>query len=192
MLPERFSPTGDYSDRQLDRARGYRLLVHAEIESYLEDVSRDVVTRAIIEWKINKKPSILLMSFLSTYHSSWNVNNDLSNEEIIQIAKSRNNVKDTVDEIIELAQRQFIQRVKDNHGVKEKNFKILIIPTGIDVDELDRTWLTNLDNFGGLRGEVAHKSKRATGIINPKDEYDTVKSLLIGLEDLDRRISVLP
>ena len=38
MLPEKFSPTGDYSDRQLDRARGFRLLAHAEIEAFLEDI----------------------------------------------------------------------------------------------------------------------------------------------------------
>ena len=113
----------------------------------------------------------------------------MTNNEIIEIAKSRNNIKDSVEEVINLAQTQFIKKVRDNHGIKEKNFKTLILPTGIDLCDLDATWITNLDNFGGLRGEVAHKTKRATGQINPQDEYNQVKSLLVGLEQLDRKIS---
>lgn len=188
LLPPKFSPTGDYTDRQLDLARGYRLLVHAEIESYLEDVAKEVVTSAIIKWKNDRKPSLLLVAFLSSYHSSWNVGDDVSNEQIIKLAKSRVNAKDSVNEIIDLAQKQFIQIVKDNHGVKRKNFKSLILPIGVEVDDLDNTWLTNLDNFGSLRGEVAHNTKRITSQINPLDEYTVVKSILDGLKDLDCRI----
>lgn len=188
MLPETFNPTGDYTDQELDSARGYRLLVHAEFESYLEDISKDVVTKAISKWKNDKTPSTILIAFLALYHSSWNVSGELTNNEIIEIAKSRKN-KDSVEKIIDLAQSQFSQKVRDNHGIKEKNFKTLILPTGIDLCDIDGTWLTNLDNFGKLRGEIAHNTKRATGQINPKDEYNRVKMLLIGLEQLDSKIS---
>lgn len=78
--------------------------------------------------------------------------------------------------------------MRDNHGVKDKNFKQLIIPLGIEIDELDGTWLTNLDNFGANRGETAHKTKRATDQINPEDEYKAVASLLSGLKELDEKI----
>lgn len=188
MLPISFSPIGDYSDRQLDRARGYRLLVHAEIESYLEDISKDTVTNSIREWKSNGKPSTVLIAFLASYHSSWNVNDKINNEEIIRIAQSRKNIKDSVSEVIDLAQKQFIKKIKKNHGIKDNNFKMLILPTSIDIDKLDTTWLTNLDNFGIKRGEIAHKTKKATSLINPKDEYTSVKGLLAGLETLDRQI----
>ncbi len=188
MLPAKFSPTGDYSDRQLDRTRGYRVLVHAEIESYLEDVAREAVTQAIQKWKSNKKPSTILLAFLAAYHSGWNSNDDRENEEIVRLAKARSRVKDSINEAINIAQKQYITNVRDNHGVKEKNFKRLIIPLGIEIDELDRTWLTNLDNFGASRGETAHKTKRATGQINPEDEYKTVQSLVKGLKELDEKI----
>lgn len=131
LLPNRFSPTGDYTDRQMDRARGYRILVHAEIESYIED---------------------------------------------------------SVNEIIDLAQTQFIKIVKENHGVRENNLKSLILPIGVDISELDHTWLTGLDNFGSLRGEIAHNAKRTTDQINPKDEYNNVLALLEGLKSLDTLI----
>lgn len=191
MLPAKFSPTGNYTERQQDHARGYRLLAHAEIEAYLEDVSRNTVTRAISLWKSQGKPSKPLIAFLTSYHSSWSVNDSISNEEIIQIAKSRVNIKDSVEKVINLAQTQFIQRVKENHGIKENNFHVLILPTGIDPSELDATWIANLNNFGGLRGFVAHNSKTATGQINPKDELTTVTNLVSGLEDLDKRINQL-
>lgn len=191
LLPKSFSLTGDYTDRELDRARGYRLLVHAEIESYLEDISRETITHAIRGWKASKKPSIGIISFLASYHSSWSVTDSACNEDIIQIAKSRKNIKDSIDEIIDLAQRQYIKKVQDNHGVKEVNLKTLILPTGVDMSLLDQSWITNLDNFGSNRGEVAHKSKQAQTPINPKDEYELVKNLLSGLESLDKQINAI-
>lgn len=112
----------------------------------------------------------------------------MTNNEIIEIAKSRKN-KDSVEKIIDLAQSQFSQKVRDNHGIKEKNFKTLILPTGIDLCDIDGTWLTNLDDFGKLRGEVAHSTKRATGQINPQDEYQRVNLLLDGLKQLDQKLS---
>ncbi|WP_281244070.1 HEPN domain-containing protein [Ectothiorhodospira marina] len=188
MLPSKFSPTGTYSDRQLDRARGYRVLVHAEIESYLEDVAREAVTKAIREWKSARKPSMILVSFLAAYHSGWDTDDERANEDIIKLAKARCRVKGSVDEAIDIAQRQYVKRVRDNHGVKEKNFKGLMLPLGVVVEELDATWLTNLDSFGANRGETAHKTKRASGQINPEDEYKVVRKLLDGLKELDEKI----
>jgi hypothetical protein len=188
MLPKTFSPTGDYTERQQDRARGYRLLAHAEIESYLEDISRETVTHAIKEWKANSKPSFVIISFIASYHSSSSASNELSNNEILNIAKSRKNIKKSVNEIIDLAQSQFTQKVRDNHGIKDKNFKTLVVPIGVDIDSLDQTWLTNLNSFGTERGKVAHQTKRAHGAVNPKDEYNSVMTLLSGLEDLDKKV----
>jgi len=189
LLPKDFSPTGDYSDRQQDRARGYRLLAHAEIESYIEDVAKDTILYAITKWKNEEKPSLTMMAFLAAYHSSWSTGSEIENEEIIKLAKGRSKPSDSVKDVVDLAQKQFIKRLKDNHGVKEKNIKNLIFPTGVDVLELDQTWLTNLDDFGSKRGEIAHKAKQTLGAINPKSELDTVNSLLEGLGELDKKIS---
>ncbi len=191
LLPNNFSATGNYTERQQDRARGYRLLVHAEIESYLEDVSRETVTKAIRQWKSNYQPSIVIVSFLASYHSSWSLTSEIDNADLIQAARSRKNLKDSIDEIIDLAQRQFTQKIRNNHGVKDKNIKTLILPTGIDLAALDQTWLTNLDDFGAKRGEVAHKARRVQDGINPKDEYEFVQLLLNGLGELDRKIVAL-
>ena len=191
LLPKNFSPTGDYSKRQLDRARGYRLLAHAEIEAYMEDICRETVTIAVSRWKNDKKPSPVILALMAAYHSSWNAAEASQKEEIIRIAKSRKNISSSILDVIELAHLQFIQRVKDNHGIKDKNVKSMVLPTSIDIQDLDQTWLTNLDNFGRLRGEVAHKAIGAQGEINPQDEFNTVKNLLDGLKDLDVRLTLL-
>jgi RiboL-PSP-HEPN len=188
MLPNKFSPTGEYTDRQLDRARGYRLLVHAEIESYLEDVAKDCVMCAVRKWKNSRLPSLTITSLLSSYHSGWNVDSDVSNEDIIRIAKTRVNFKDSVDTIIDLAVLQFTKKISDNHGIKENNFKTIIFPLGVMPEDLDSDCISNLNSFGGLRGELAHRTKKTTTQLNPEDEYKTVSNLILGLKTLDKKI----
>jgi hypothetical protein len=188
MLPSKFSPTGSYSPREEDRARGYRLLTHAEIESYLEDQARSVVTDRIRVWKNSRTPSNLLLAFLACYHSGWFDYDEENNIRIIELSKSRKRIKEAVSEIVDQAQTQFIQNLQGNHGVREKNLKMLILPTGVDLRELDATWIADLDDFGKQRGEIAHNAKMTTGGINPEDEYNRVKSLLIGLKELDKKL----
>jgi len=191
MLPKKFSPTGTYSERVQDRARGFRLLVHAEIEAYLEDMARIVVTDRIREWKRSRTPSNLLLAFLACYHSGWIEYDETHNLRLIELARSRRKIKDTIGEIIDLAQTQFIKQLKDNHGVRENNLKTLILPTGIELSELDQTWIADIDDFGKLRGDIAHKAKSTIGSMNPQDEYLRVKNLLRGLKELDEKLNAV-
>lgn len=188
MLPE-FSPTGAYNPEDEDRARGYRLLVHAEIESYLEDQAIQVIKDKIDAWRINRTPSNLILSFLACYHSGWVESDDDNNLRIIELSKSRKRIKEVISEIIDQAQAQFIQILRNNHGVREKNLKKLILPTGVELSDLDPSWIADLDDFGKQRGEIAHKANMTTGAINPEDEYKRVKNLLIGLIQLDTKLT---
>src|SRR5436190_316520 len=65
FLPKNFSPTGDYTDRQLDHARGYRLLVHAEIEAYLEDRAQKIANGSVKQFHVDGRPKHVLMNLLS-------------------------------------------------------------------------------------------------------------------------------
>lgn len=189
MLPAKFTSTGIYSDRVQDRARGYRLLVHAELEAYLEDMAKSVVTAQISKWKRHRTPSNLLFAFIACYHSGWIEYDEKSQVRLIEMARSRRKIAEKIEEIVDLAQQQFIQRLKENHGVREKNLRTLILPTGIDLSELDPTWITDLDDFGRKRGDLAHLSKSTTGAINPQDEYNRIKALLRGMKELDDKLA---
>lgn len=185
LLPTTFSKTGVYTDRQIDRARGYRLLVHAEFEAFLEDSCRELIVKKCSQWVNDKKPSNLIIALLACYHSGWGIDNSAEEIDFINAAKGRIKVKDAAKEAIDIALKQYIQKLKDNNGIKEKNFKTMVLPTGVEVDELDQTWITNLDQFGKLRGDVAHQSKKTQGQINPADEFKSVQELLKGIKKLD-------
>lgn len=192
LLPKRFSKLGNYSDQALDQARAYKLLVHAEIEFFIEGLATKTIISALKEWKVYRKTKISLFSLIASYHSSWNVNGDAANnEQIIQLAKSRKNIKENIDEVIDLAQNQFSALIKDNHGIRENNLKTLLLPIGVDFSEIDNTWIADLDSFAKERGAIAHSSKALIGSINPQDEYKKVQSILAGLRKLDLKVQKL-
>lgn len=168
LLPESFSDTGEYEDRERDRARGFRVLAHAEIESFLEDISKEKMKEAARTWKRERQPTQAILSLIACYQ-----------------ARSG---KETVDSVVDDAMRQYSSDVRNNHGVKEENFMRLLRPVGIDTGGVDPTWLTNLNEFGKLRGEAAHSSKTTMVEINPKDEYQRVRDLMDGLAALDAAV----
>lgn len=189
LLPVEFSPIGEYDSLQLDMAKGYRLLTHAEFESYLEDISKATVLYALQQWKKHKTPSMTIVSFLAAYHSCWSTGDDQNNQELIDLSRARTNPKDSLNEIMNIASKQYINKIDSNHGIKAKNFKSLILPTGIDIDELEPEMLPKLDSFGSKRGEIAHLSSRVNQQINPKDELDDVNFLLDCFRELDLKLA---
>jgi hypothetical protein len=191
LLPKAFSPTGTYSTRQMDRARGYRLLAHAEIEAFIEGISREAVTKKIGDWVNHRNPSDLLVCFLASYHAGWVPEGE---EELLGSplpTTTRPAIKDAVNEAVDVAMTQYIKIIKDNHGIREKNLKKLILPVGVRITDLDATWVTNMDEFGKQRGEVAHTNIGAQQAIDPRTELNTVTTLLEGLKLLDELILAL-
>src|SRR5271170_1595608 len=65
FLPKAFSPTGDYTDRELDHARGYRLLVHAEIEAYLEESAQRIANDSVKHFQADRRPRHVVLNLLS-------------------------------------------------------------------------------------------------------------------------------
>ncbi|HGM5433203.1 HEPN domain-containing protein [Serratia ureilytica] len=188
LLPEEFSDIGEYTSKEQDMAKGFRLLSHAEFESYLEDVSKDIVLESIRKWRRDKKPTMTMISFLAAYHSSWSVNDETHNEEIIELARKRTDPQKSLMDAVDVASQQFLRKISSNHGVKAKNFKTLIFPTGLDTTDISDDLYIKLDSFGAKRGDIAHKSAKVTTEINPKDELEMVIQLLNALEELDEKL----
>ncbi|MBJ2112342.1 hypothetical protein JFQ86_05830 [Serratia ureilytica] len=192
LLPAEFSETGDYSPAVIDMAKGYRLLAHAEFEAYIEDVSKEVIIEAIGKWKNARTPSVTIVSFLAAYHSSWSINDEQHNHDIIELSKGRLNPKESLMEAINIASKQFNKKIGSNNGIKSDNFKTLILPTGVDLEQLDSELLLKLDNYGSKRGEIAHNSSlRVTQQLNPKDEFAEVVYLVECLKSLDEKLNEL-
>lgn len=187
MLPAVFSPTGDYSERKLDRARGYRLLVHAEIEAFIEDITFEAAKTCVSEWTRTKAVTDRLFCLIAHYHSGFAVE-DMDVMPPFP-ASNRPKVREAIKEIVEIAMLQYRKIHGDNNGIREENLLRLILPIGVRKDDLDPLWITNLSEFGKRRGDVAHKAVKAQQQIDPKTEYDVVKDLLKGLAKLDALVT---
>lgn len=65
FLPKRFSPIGRYSEEIYSFARAYRILVHAELESYLEDRAKELCENAMQVWEEDKRVSKTLLCLIA-------------------------------------------------------------------------------------------------------------------------------
>ncbi len=172
LLPAEFSPTGSYSDRVLDRTRSYRVLVCAECEAFLEERCLGVVTAAIRNWKIDKQARHTLMALLA--RCGPDADSNLALRDCIGQAGS-----------------SYHHLIRANHGIRESNLISVLQPVGIELPDLNPTWLATVDSFGVARGEVAHRSIGAQKPIDPLNELTIVKQVRDGFGELDRLLNKL-
>lgn len=185
MLPSQFVATGLYSDRVHQRAAAFRLLTHAEFESYVEDLVTSHVTARLDAWNTNRRPSITLAALLAYDEVAGKPPTSL-------IAPPQKPAK-PFRQRLEDAANHFNRQVRVyNHGVRELNLLSMLLPIGLEIDEVDTTWLASLDSWARERGDFAHKSSGKIGTrLDPAKEYAQVKLLMAGFKDLDRRVAAV-
>lgn len=178
FLPAKFNPLGSYTELQSDRARGFLLVAHAEIESFIEDRVRETAKISVDLWQSRRKTtealaSLLTYVFLEDGEPRWK----------------------NLNERIFYAHNKFNISVRENNGVKIINLKLLLMPVGQDIDALDPLFVSEMDNFGKSRGAAAHASNwQSTGrtVFDPKLECDRVfDKLLPHLKSLDENLQAL-
>ena len=184
MLPSAFDPTGSYSDRVYDRVRGYRLLVHAEIEAFLEDAVLSVAKQAYTDWLVDRRPRQSLIALLAYHEGSTDPVPDAISKTGASSTPLRSRIKDATD-----AHSTWV-RMKNN-GIREKNVLRLVLPVGILESDLDAAWLQTIDGFGSARGDTAHQALRTQQPHDPAAEARTVKEIVEGLRKLDARLVAL-
>lgn len=178
LLPD-IKLDGKYSKKQFDMMRGFRMLVHAEIEDYLETRVKEIAIMAFKEFKNNKKPNITMLSLMS-FTDKFNCNLKKV-EDTYKLEKRLNN-----------ALSHFINDIGKNHGIKEENILKMLIPIGIEQSLLDQTWLNDMNSFAQLRGDLAHKRASTKTQIDPANEIITVDFILDELRRIDLLVSSLP
>ena len=195
FLPE-ISPTGSYSESQLSRTAAYRVLAHAEIESYLEERAWEVVQNAKTLWDTSGKNTRTLICLLGF--------SDLTMDKPPDTLKKPSNVKqDNHDKRLQITEKinsainSFKKVIDNNHGLKEKNIlNVYSLTIGINSNDLDpnNTWLANMNTFGQKRGLVAHKSATSymtTQTPDPANELNTVTQITDELLRIDELINNL-
>lgn len=185
FLPLPFNPLGIYPDSKRVQAhtRAFVVLSHAEIESYLESWAKEITRSCESVWKganrVTKPLAFLLVSISERIEAGQT------------LAESKG--KDMPTRLEESAQRLFEKhyaQVRNNHGIKEKNFWSLFGPLGVPVAALPSTLLPNLDSLGEIRGRHAHQSTKAVAsVLDPETEYKRVSDLVDELKTFDEWIA---
>lgn len=186
LLPSKFDATGNYRspERVHLRALSFRILIHAELESFIEDRAMELFDVAWQAWIQDHVPSqvvvaLLAFSGVSTQVPPGRLGHDPANQ------KAYNDLREPVQK----AQAVWRAAHKDNHGVKEANVLALLLPLGIAPNDLDPTFLADLTSYGSDRGAAAHSSsvkvKRAT---DPRVELERAQQLIKDTAKLDEVI----
>lgn len=186
LLPSNFDPTGNYSDAEYDRTRGFIILTHAEIEHFIENRCSDTIVSCQKKLFNHRTPSQALFALHVICFSDWN---GLIKNKSLPNINSKKNVNDRIFSCIQ----QYNQILKDNNGIKINDLKKMLTPLSIRLEDLDDQWIDAMDTFGSQRGEVAHTSMgRVLKQPDPKEVWITVRyNLLPGLKRLDKLLSLL-
>jgi hypothetical protein len=191
LLPK-LSATGSYNDRQIALTTAYRMLTHAEIEYYLEQRVWEVVINAKQAWDETGKPSRTLLGLIA--FSGQIMELPPISLTPVRAVKVINPDKIKLDNKISIAINCFKRVIDQNHGLKESNLLALLLPIGIDSNDLDTAFFATMNTFGEQRGLVAHSSAafyRMLQLPDPTNELNIIGQIIIGLTELDELISNL-
>ncbi|MET3577053.1 hypothetical protein ABID19_000068 [Mesorhizobium robiniae] len=189
LLPSKFDPTGSYKDplRVTTRALSFRVLTHAEVETYFEDRVLEVAATALDAWETNKFVSVVTFHLIGFGGRST----DRPPETLHAIEQNKLKEwpsKTSIDDRFSKCVSEFHKRIKfENHGVKERNIMEMFVPIGFYMGRCDPIFLQTMNNFGEARGAVAHTSGKGhvQKAVDPKDEYTTLQKIIASLETID-------
>ncbi len=159
----------ELSAREMDLCRGYKVLCHAEIEYYFEEIARIILTESLWNWQNDKKVTLPIAGLLANYEKVDT--NDSISTKINKIAADYNNIL-----------------LKSNHGIKEENLKKIFGNLGVEVAELDAVWVGTLSSYGVSRGTIAHTSAMVQIPINIQEAINETNIILQGIENFEMEL----
>jgi hypothetical protein len=144
IASETADPVGFSAD--LDKLAAFRLLFHAEVETFLEEKAKEALLK--------------LESDIST--GRWHHNNPHLLSLYLVVGKCIPERDDLVDADLRAHFSQVITtartKIKENNGIRAQSFAFLSVAAGKTMDDLDATLSAMLHSYGKDRGEVAHGS----------------------------------
>lgn len=115
-------------------------LMHAELETYFEIIAQKVIE----SYELNRLPK----------NQKGKLSYTIALYNIKAYEGSLDNLTDRLNGCISL----YKQSVSQNNGIKEKDILKILLPIGFPFANIDSTWLSTVNSFGALRGELIHKN----------------------------------
>lgn len=183
FLPESFDPTGLYEEKVYEHTRAFRVLAHAEFESFIEDRVIEAVDQAIQAWESEGFISKSLLAVVAYRESTPSIPGSLSE------AAAKRDRFPTLDARIKAARTDFYRYARNqNNGIKEKNLLRLLLPVGFSEDEFEAEWLSATETWATARGDAAHQAAKMQVQPDPQNELKTVRLVLDGFRDLNDQL----
>lgn len=169
------------------RALSFRILSHAEIESYLEERAVEVAKAADVAWKKKGHVSnvtLCLLAFgegqLKKLPSTLKCPPNRKQSDWSDLITPDKRLSDSIT-------RFTYHATNKNHGIREENIIYILLPIGIRPDQIDESLLADLNDLSTKRGESAHGGSfgQLTKGVNPRDEHAQVMRILESLKVID-------
>jgi len=182
FIPEK-APTGIYSQEDEARTAAFVILVHAEVEWFIEKRCQEVLTSAVDHWKLDNRPRSTVLSLLA-----------FCNKGETKLAPDGKEIKSqraSIRLIVDEAKKTYSKVLYNNHGIRVENLLAILRPIGIREFQLPDTFLVDVDTFGTMRGRHAHRSIGAQTPPDPVDTLELVRRIVVGVSELDGHLQVL-
>ncbi|WP_433866903.1 HEPN domain-containing protein [Ralstonia wenshanensis] len=162
------------SDEQQERARAFVVLAHAEMEYFVEEVLRDLAKTVLQQATAGYygRSALALLTFGGLDQQNGGTALSKGKKKLPRVLTTR----------IGDASANLQKALDANTGVKEKYLAEMAIPLGLDPDEVDDSWLAELEAFCVARGAFAHMSRKAQGAshlaVDPKEMWRKTKRIV--------------
>ncbi len=154
-----------------DHMASYRLLVHAELEGYFERRSKAAIDTLQTEMKAGMVLTQRMASIVALYlwRTQWR-------PLWPGPSSDRNVFKQVAQDALGFA----TSFISGNNGIKEDSIEMLSALMGYFPDEIDRVLVTELNELGKRRGDVAHESwtKNTRTFESAQIEKDRIERIL--------------
>lgn len=174
------------TQEDVDRIHSFRLLAHAEIQAYLEEIAETIL--AVSEVTLRRHELTHAAHHLIVFEAVLKLSQKRNASQASYPLFSRSSAIQHSTNAFTVAVRSHRNRIKANNGVKAADLRTLLGPLGYRDSWFMPGFLDQMDLFGVRRGEVAHRSGVIGASVLPTGsaEMALINALMPGLKDLDR------
>jgi hypothetical protein len=173
----------DPTSHELDMIASFKLLMHSEIETFIEDRVTFAIAESVQKWNNQKLPTRCLFNLVVRWYPWFEKERNpfVSPQSVQQI-----------EDLVSTCARKARDEISQNNGIKQAAFTRLAYSGGLLNDDLSGTLLASLESYGASRGDVAHKAVgRVSSLNDPRVEADDARQLVQLLEQFDEGISAI-
>ncbi|WP_448309550.1 hypothetical protein [Pantoea sp. PGP6] len=146
----------------------YRLLVHAELEEYIEDKALETL-------------SAIKLDVASNGFATTHLRNILAIAKQVEVPLAINEPYDEVDfkKVVSSIISEAEKAVSKNNGIKRDSFLKLALFAGHELASIDTLLISSMNTYGKNRGSVAHRGPRhVSNFLSPSAEVNDAENII--------------